>query len=74
MSNKDIVNKIIDYESGSMNEYEVIEFFKELVDSGLVWSLQGSYGRTAQNLLNEGLIHNNSGAKKSMKVITNGNN
>lgn len=38
------------------SEDQVIEAWQHLVDTGLAWSLQGSFGRTAVNLLNEGII------------------
>ena len=51
------VNKIIAYESGEMTEEEVIEFFQSLIDEGIVWQLQGSYGRKARGLIDQGLCH-----------------
>lgn len=50
-----MVDKIIKYENGEMTEGEVIEFFQELIDSGLVWQLQGHYGRMAKRLIEERL-------------------
>lgn len=50
------VNKIISYESGEMDSEEVISFFQEMLDSGLVWNLQGHYGRTAVALIKAGKI------------------
>jgi len=52
-----VVDKIMDYESGQMSEEEMIEFFQELVDTGIISSLQGSYQRTAMGLYQAGLIH-----------------
>ena len=49
-----LVDKIMDFESGEMNDQEVIEFFQELIDTGQAWSLQGRYGRAAQALIEEG--------------------
>jgi len=37
------------------SEDQIIEAWQALIDSGLVWRLQGSYGRTAQYLINEGI-------------------
>ncbi len=37
-------------------ESEVIEAWQYLVDSGLAWQLQGWFGRTATNLIKEGII------------------
>ena len=36
---------------------EVIAAFQRLIDLGVVWSLQGFYGRTAANLIEEGYCH-----------------
>ena len=56
MTQSELLDAIIDYESGGLSEYQEIQLFQELVDTGLAWSLQGSYGRRAEALLNEGLL------------------
>lgn len=43
----------------SDNEDEIIEAWQHLHDTGLAYRLQGWFGRTAQGLLNEGIITNN---------------
>ena len=52
----DLVGGIIKYEDGEMDIGETVEFFQHLVDSGVAWELQGHYGRTAMDLINEGLV------------------
>jgi hypothetical protein len=52
-----MTNDIIAYESGELDEEEIISLFQKLVDSGLAWRLQGSYGRMTQHLIEEGLIN-----------------
>ena len=52
----DSIDRIIAYEQGELEEDEVVALFQELVDSGLAWSLQGHYGRTASNLIRAGLV------------------
>lgn len=48
------VDDIIAFESGEMDQEAVIAFFQRIVDSGVVWQLQGSYGRTARALIEAG--------------------
>ena len=50
----DQVSQIMAFESGELDEDGVIELFQELIDSGLAWQLQGSYGRTARALIDNG--------------------
>ena len=52
----DTVSQIMAYENGEMEQSEMIAFFQFLLDSGMIYSLQGSYQRTAQQLLDAGLI------------------
>lgn len=39
------------------SEEQVIEAWQYLVDSGLAWQLQVWFGRTARNLIEEGIIN-----------------
>jgi hypothetical protein len=47
---------IFAYENGELDEEQTIELFQTLVDSGLVWQLQGNYGRTAAAMIEAGLV------------------
>lgn len=38
------------------SEEQIIEAWQTLVDTGLAWQLQGWFGRTAQQLINQGVI------------------
>ena len=51
-----MIDNIIAYEQGELDEDEVIAMFQELVNSGLAWQLQGSYGRQAAALIKAGLV------------------
>ena len=48
---------LIDYEEGKLNHEEKLKLFQWLVDTGLAWSLQGSYGREAMRLIESGEVH-----------------
>ena len=50
----DKVDFIIAFESGEVDDDQLIEGFQAMIDDGSVWSLQGSYGRTAAALIEAG--------------------
>lgn len=52
-----LVDFVMDYESDNLSDEEIIEGFQELINSGLVWQLQGHYGRMAQRLIEAGYCH-----------------
>jgi len=55
------IDKIIAYEQGDLNEADTIALFQSLVDSGMAWTLQGSYGRTAKALIDAGHVTQGAG-------------
>jgi hypothetical protein len=51
----DEVDFIINFEGGELKDKEeLIAGFQHLINSGIVWRLQGLYGRTAQRLIDQG--------------------
>ena len=51
----DITSQVIAYEQGDLSDEDTIALFQRLIDSGLAWQLQGSYGRMAARLIEDGL-------------------
>ncbi len=47
---------MMQYEDGTLGGIEAIALFQNLVDTGLVWKLRGHYGRTAENLIERGVL------------------
>jgi len=47
-----IAEGFCDYEP---TEQETIEAWQHLIDTGLVWTLQGWFGRTAMSLIEQGV-------------------
>jgi hypothetical protein len=45
------VGTLMAYEAGELGALATLEFFGGLVKSGMAWSLQGHYGRTAAHLI-----------------------
>lgn len=52
----ELVDSIIAYECGELNNAETLNLFSELVKSGMAWKLQGCYGGTASRLIEAGYI------------------
>ena len=50
------VDELMSYEDGKLDEDEVVDLFQRLVDNGMAWQLQGSYGRMAMQLIRSGLV------------------
>jgi hypothetical protein len=57
----DEVGNIISYEQGELSNEGIVYLFQHLVDNGHAWSLQGSYGRMAANLIEAGLVRGRGG-------------
>ena len=56
----DHVDFIIRYESGMCeSDQEMIDGFQDLLDKGILFNLQGHYGRVGSKLLEMGLIERN---------------
>lgn len=54
---RDLVTAIIAFEQGEMEREDIVDLFQHLIDTGMVWQLQGFYGRTAKDLIEEGYCH-----------------
>lgn len=57
----DVLNFVMDFETGELNDEAIIKGFQHLIDSGLAWQLQGMYGRMASALIEEGHCTNGKG-------------
>lgn len=51
-----MIDQIISYENGELDESQAAELFQYFLDTGVIYTLPGSYQRTAQGLLKAGLI------------------
>jgi len=56
MKMTDIIDRIMSYEMGFMDDAETLKLFSELISNKMVWSMQGHYGRTASALIEDGWI------------------
>lgn len=53
----DMLDAIMEIEDGNCSDEKWVECFQYLIDNGIVWNLQGWYGRTAIHLISQGLCH-----------------
>jgi hypothetical protein len=59
-----MIDMLMAYEAGDLNEEKTVELFQNLIDSGLIFGLQGSYMRTARELVEAGLIDLSTGVNE----------
>ena len=63
-NNQNKKNKLTDYEAVGIaegfieepDEERVIQAWQHLVDTGMAWTLQGWFGRTAHQMIQEGIL------------------
>lgn len=53
---KNQINYLMRFEDEDLTDAETVALFAYLIKSGLVWSLQGFYGRYASALIKQGFI------------------
>ena len=51
-----LIENLMKYENGELNFDESVELFAHLIETGLAWTLQGSYGRVARSLIKKGYV------------------
>lgn len=56
MNMLNLSERIISYELGEGDANDTLNLFADLVRTGMVWGLQGHYGRTAQYLMDKGYL------------------
>jgi len=54
----EMIEDIKRYENGEMNEEQEVEFFQTLLDTGIIFSLQGHYQRQMDRMIENGVINN----------------
>lgn len=56
MAKFNLVDNIIKYEQGELRGQKVLKLFSYLIKTGMAWSLQGTYGRYAEALIDRGYL------------------
>ena len=54
----DLVSQIMSYEVGELDDVGILNLFSGLIETGMAYTLQGSYGRMAHRLIEAGLLTN----------------
>ena len=52
----DVVGKIMEYEDGDQGARDTLELFSHLIKTGTINGLQGSYQRTALEMIDHGFL------------------
>lgn len=52
-----LMERVIEYETEHQDLEWIVQFFADLIATGLAWQLQGHYGREAKAYIDNGLIN-----------------
>ena len=54
---KDFIDQMMEYESGELSDQDTLDMFSNIIkEHGMLWSLQGHYGRTVSTLIEDGWL------------------
>lgn len=53
---RNLTDMLVDWENGQISEVDSIKLFSHLIKTGIVWKLQGFYGRAAFNLIDSQVL------------------
>ena len=53
---RNIGEQLASYEAGELEHDDVVALFQDLLDTGFVWDLQGSYQRDLRDLVEAGEV------------------
>jgi hypothetical protein len=59
----------MEWENGDLSDEETLQMFSEFTKSGLVWQLQGCYGRMAQRLIEAGYLDREGNILKEVEHV-----
>ena len=50
------IDEIMAFENNELDNHQIVDLFVRLINSGMIYHLQGFYGRTANSLISGGHI------------------
>jgi hypothetical protein len=53
---RELAQQLHQYEDGQLDIDEILDLFSVLIQNGMAWTLQGSYGRMARHLIDSGSL------------------
>lgn len=53
---REIAQQLLLFEEGKLDVDQTLDLFSVLIQNGMAWTLQGSYGRMARHLIDSGSL------------------
>ena len=60
----ELTSDIVSYEEGNMEAEHIAEMFKDMMNNGMIVSMQGHYQRTANDLIEAGILRQDPHTKR----------